>query len=111
MAINTHALLPFRLSVVDWAMSRGKYHSVTPGTTSFPTIQFGTGTTSGTALTTDIEAAVTEFMVEAVRLVLTVELTVAVETGKMSTVELTLSVAAGYCTCNNTRGSWHWANS
>lgn len=95
MAINTHALLPFRLSVVDWAMSRGKYHSVTPGTTSFPTIQFGTGTTSGTALTTDTEAAVTEFMVEAVRLVLMVELTVAVETGKVSTVELTLSLAAG----------------
>ena len=32
---------------------------------------------------------------EAVRLVLTVELTVAVETGKVSTVELTLSLAAG----------------
>ena len=94
MAINTQALLPFQLSIVDWAISRGKYHSVTPGMTSFPTIQLGTANTMGTTLTTDIEAAVTEFMVEAAGLALTVELTVAVETGKVFTVELTPTVAA-----------------
>ena len=95
MGINTHALLPFQLSIVDWAISWGKYHSVTPGMTSFPTIQFGTANTTGTTLTADIQAAVIEFMVEALGLVITVELTVAVETGKVFTVELTPSVAAG----------------
>lgn len=76
-------------------MLRGKYHSGTPGMTSFPTIQFGTANTAGTTLTAGIDLATTELMVEAVGLMLTVELTVAVDTGKVFTVELTPSVTAG----------------